>query len=79
MDEVRRDYERSDDQALLEQPLSEAEIAGVREALSQADAGQLIPFEDVVAWLDSLDTDKPLPMPEPRHAEAKRHWRGILG
>ena len=38
----------------------------IREALDAVDAGQLISHEDMVAWAESLGTDKPLPPPEPR-------------
>ena len=33
--------------------------------LADARAGRTISNERVMAWLDSLDTDTPLPMPEP--------------
>jgi predicted transcriptional regulator len=44
---------------------SQAELAGIEEALAEARAGALIDFDDVMAWLNSLDTDHPLPRPEP--------------
>ena len=34
-----------------------------REALADVDAGQVIDHQAVQAWADSLDTDKPLPLP----------------
>ncbi len=36
-----------------------------REAIAQADAGQLVSHEAVVAWVDSLGTDRPLARPRP--------------
>lgn len=36
------------------------------EALADVDAGQVIDHQAVRAWADSLGTDKPLPVPEPR-------------
>ena len=42
------------------------EIAGIEEAMADFDARGGIPFEEVTAWLDSLDTDNPLPEPQPR-------------
>lgn len=33
------------------------------EALADVDTGQVIDHQAVQAWADSLDTDKPLPMP----------------
>ncbi len=33
------------------------------EALADVDAGHVIDHQAVQAWADSLDTDKPLPMP----------------
>lgn len=34
-----------------------------REALADVDAGRVIDHQAVQAWADSLDTDKPLPVP----------------
>jgi predicted transcriptional regulator len=34
-----------------------------REALSDVDAGRVIDHRAVQAWAESLDTDKPLPVP----------------
>jgi predicted transcriptional regulator len=34
-------------------------------AEAEADAGLLIPSAEVKAWIDSLGTAKPLPMPSP--------------
>ncbi len=33
------------------------------EALADVDAGRVIPGEEIKAWIDSLDTDNPLPPP----------------
>lgn len=37
-----------------------------RRALADVDAGRVVSAEAVKAWADSLDTDSPLPLPEPR-------------
>ena len=37
-----------------------------REALADVDAGRTIPHAEVVAWIDSLSTKKPLPPPPKR-------------
>jgi predicted transcriptional regulator len=34
-----------------------------REALADVDAGRVITHQSVQAWADSLDTDRPLPLP----------------
>lgn len=34
------------------------------EALAEVDAGRVIDHQAVLAWADSLDTDKPLPPPK---------------
>jgi predicted transcriptional regulator len=44
----------------------ELEARLIAEAEAEADAGLLIPFEEVEAWLNSLDTDNPLPKPQAR-------------
>ena len=36
------------------------------EALAEVDAGLFIEDEDMAAWIESLDTDNPLPPPQPR-------------
>jgi predicted transcriptional regulator len=36
------------------------------EAAAEVDAGLFIEDEDMAAWIESLDTDNPLPPPEPR-------------
>ena len=43
------------------------EIAGIEAAIEDARINGTIPYEEVRAWLDSLDTDTPLPEPQPRH------------
>ncbi len=42
------------------------EITGIKEAMADVEARGTIPWEEVEAWLDSLDTDNPLPEPQPR-------------
>jgi predicted transcriptional regulator len=51
------------DQYLELQDWQEAQI---RAGLEEARRGETVPHAEVVAWLRSLDTDEPLPMPEPR-------------
>lgn len=34
------------------------------EALADVDAGHTVRHQSVVAWVESLDTDSPLPMPQ---------------
>lgn len=34
-----------------------------REAMADVDAGRVIDHQDVLAWAESLDTEKPLPVP----------------
>jgi len=36
------------------------------EAMADVDAGRTVPHEEVVAWIDSLATKKPLPLPRPK-------------
>ena len=43
-----------------------AELAGIDEAIADFEANGGIPYEEVTAWLDSLNTDNPLPEPQPR-------------
>ncbi len=45
---------------------TEAEIAGIEAARADYKARGGIPFKESVAWLDSLETDNPLPKPQPR-------------
>jgi predicted transcriptional regulator len=37
-----------------------------REAMAEVDAGHVVEDADVAAWIESLDTDHPLPQPKPR-------------
>ncbi len=41
----------------------EAQIKGIEKAIASADRGELIPHNNVKAWVESLSTDKPLPKP----------------
>ncbi len=43
-----------------------AKIAGIKDALVSLETEGSIPYEEVTAWLDSLDTDTPLSEPQPR-------------
>ena len=45
---------------------TEAEIAGIKAAQADYRAHGGVPLEEVTAWLNSLDTDNPLPKPQPR-------------
>ena len=45
---------------------TDAEIAGIKAAIADAEERGCIPNEEVDAWLNSLDTDNPLPEPQPR-------------
>ncbi len=38
----------------------------IREAIEAADRGELIPHEEVMAWISSWETDNELPMPTPK-------------
>ena len=40
-------------------------IADLREAVQEADKGVFISSQSIHRWLESLDTDAPLPFPEP--------------
>ena len=46
--------------------LSPEEHEGVLQAIASLEEVGGIPFDEVVAWLDSLDTDHELPRPLPR-------------
>lgn len=79
-----RDYLYPMDQADLPPPPERTETAEERaariawedhateEAEAEAEREGTIPAEDVFAWLRSLDTDNPLPEPQPRKDEV---WR----
>ena len=38
----------------------------IREAIEAADRGELIPHEEIMAWISSWETDNELPMPTPK-------------
>jgi predicted transcriptional regulator len=38
----------------------------IREAMADVDAGLVVDHEEVEAWADSLDTERPLPLPVPK-------------
>jgi len=40
------------------------QLAAIDAGIADADAGNLVPHEDVVAWVKSWGTDDELPMPE---------------
>jgi predicted transcriptional regulator len=42
----------------------EWQLAAIDEGIREADAGQLIPHEDVVAWVRSWGSPEELPMPK---------------
>ena len=72
LDEVAKTSGRSRDE-LAEEALAEYlevqrwQIAGIEEAIRDADAGEPgTAHEDVAAWLDSWGTDHELPPPEPK-------------
>ncbi len=44
---------------------SEARDQMIRDAMAEADKGVFVSQEAVHRWMDSWDTDKELPMPEP--------------
>jgi len=46
--------------------LQDWQDAQIRAGLEEARRGEPVPHAEVVAWLRSLDSDEPLPMPEPR-------------
>ncbi len=46
--------------------LSDWQEAQIRAGIEEADRGETVPHEEVAAWLRSLGTDNPLPVPEPR-------------
>jgi predicted transcriptional regulator len=46
--------------------LEERRHRKVLAGLADVDAGRLIDDADVAAWIESLDTDNPLPVPSPR-------------
>jgi len=42
----------------------------IKEGLADIEAGRTVPHEEVAAWIDSLGTDRELPMPQSRKPEA---------
>jgi len=40
------------------------QLAAIRQGLDEADAGKLIPHEDVVAWVESWGKEDERPMPK---------------
>jgi predicted transcriptional regulator len=44
--------------------IQEWQLAAIDEGIREADAGRLIPHEDVVAWVQSWDQPNELPMPK---------------
>ncbi len=44
--------------------LQDWHLAAIDEGIKEADAGKLIPHDDVVAWMESWGTPDELPMPE---------------
>ncbi len=44
------------------------EAEGIAEARAELDAGLYVDIADVRAWVDSLRTDTPLPLPPIRHS-----------
>jgi len=56
-------------------PLNRRDLAWearmIAEAEAEADSGLLIPSAEVKAWIDSLGTAEPLPMPRPATTSIK--------
>ncbi len=52
---------------LAEVSFTAEEVAEIEAAIEDVRLNGTIPYEEVRAWLDSLDTDNPLPEPQPRH------------
>jgi RHH-type rel operon transcriptional repressor/antitoxin RelB len=46
--------------------LSDWQEAQIRAGIEEADRGETVPHDEAAAWLRSLGTEDPLPMPEPR-------------
>jgi RHH-type rel operon transcriptional repressor/antitoxin RelB len=47
---------------------AEWEIQAIKEGIAAADRGEVVEHAEVMAWLESLGTDHPLPRPKPRQA-----------
>jgi predicted transcriptional regulator len=41
-------------------------LAAIREGIAQADTGLLVDNEEIGAWVESLATPNPLPIPKPK-------------
>lgn len=65
---------RTDSEILAElPPLTPSEKRRlIEEGMAQSRAGLGVPHEEVMAWLASLATKKPLPMPKPRKLSGSR-------
>ncbi|HUS55494.1 MAG TPA: CopG family ribbon-helix-helix protein [Thermohalobaculum sp.] len=48
--------------------LNDWQEAQIRAGIAEVQRGETVPHAEAVAWLRSLDTDDPLPVPEPRRA-----------
>lgn len=44
----------------------QAQVRAIEEGLAQANRGELIPHEEVKAWVESWGTENELPAPEPK-------------
>jgi predicted transcriptional regulator len=53
-------------------PEMREEVDDVLEGLKDADEGRTVPHEEVMAWLRSVGTDNPLPMPEAKKEQLSR-------
>jgi RHH-type transcriptional regulator, rel operon repressor / antitoxin RelB len=42
----------------------EWQVAAIKKGLEDAEAGRVVAHEDVMAWINSWDTDHELPMPQ---------------
>ena len=42
----------------------EWQVKAIKKGLEDAEAGRVVPHEDVMAWIKSWDTDHELPMPQ---------------
>jgi predicted transcriptional regulator len=46
--------------------INEWQVAGIKAAIESADRGELVPHDQVKAWVNSWDSDNELPMPTKR-------------
>lgn len=70
LDAISRSHERPRDWAIHEAIaywvcLQEQLHQETLDALAEADRGEVVDHVDVVKWVNSLNTDTPLPMPRP--------------